>query len=78
MNLNEFLNEFLIELKTIVIYQLCFDETRLAKEIAPLFRVPGYTLLSNPRNTHGGGVVFMFKCSLSNYAVRTVFVANRN
>ena len=59
-NLNEFLNDFLIEEKNYCDI-LCFAETRLTKEIAPLFRVPGYSLFSNPRDTHGGGVAIYVK-----------------
>ena len=54
-NLSEFIHDFVLNEKRYDV--LCFAETRLTESITPLFQLEGFSMYSNPRNSHGGGVV---------------------
>ena len=54
-NLNKFVYNFVLNEKRHDV--LCFAETRLTESITPLFQMEGFSMYSNPHNSHGGGVV---------------------
>ena len=58
---------------------LCFSETRLTEDTAPIYKIDNYTMHSNHRKSFGGGVTIYAcnRCSsieLSNVTILTEFI----